>query len=61
MNITFYPLNVFYRLSVLYPLSLLLLALVSQSVSQSVFDPSWSLDYAIEPQETSISGAGALR
>lgn len=50
MNIIFYP------LSVLYPLSLLLLALVSQPASAAVFDPSWSLDYAIEPTEISISG-----
>jgi hypothetical protein len=43
-----------------YPLSVLLLALVgftaNSSVSAETFDPSWSLEFAVEPKETSISG-----
>jgi hypothetical protein len=39
-----------------YPLSVLLLVLVSFTASAETFDPSWSLDFAIEPSATSISG-----
>jgi hypothetical protein len=50
MNILFSLLNV------LRPLSVLLLVVASTSASAETFDPSWSLDFAIEPKETSISG-----
>lgn len=53
--------NILFSLShTLRPLAVLMLVVVSMSsrveALDSEFDPSWSLDFAIEPRETSISG-----
>jgi hypothetical protein len=45
-----------FSLSILRPLSVLLLAAISLSANAEKFDPSWSLDFVIEPEETSIAG-----
>ena len=50
MNTPFSPLNLF------RPISVLLLVIASMSVTAEVFDPSWSLDFAVEPKATSIAG-----
>lgn len=56
MNILFSLPHLLRPLSVLYPVTVLMLAIVSMSARAEVFDPSWSLDFSIEPKEVSISG-----
>lgn len=53
--------NILFSLShTLRPLAVLMLVVVSMSsraeALDSAFDPSWSLDFALEPREASISG-----
>ena len=60
MNILCKQSGVLARLNVLLPLQIMLLALIGMSASlaasAATFDPSWSLDFAIEPAETTVSG-----
>ena len=44
-----------------YPLAVLLMTLVSlTAMAEPEFNPSWSLDFALEPKQTSIAGQKVL-
>ena len=44
-----------------YPLAVLLMTLVSlTAIAEPEFNPSWSLDFALEPKQTSIAGQKVL-